>query len=332
MTTHNIPNPSSPFHVIIGAGPTGSGVARMLAEDGEHVRLVSRRGRGPVHPRIDRIAADATDSARMIELTTGARTLFNCTMPPYDRWPSEFPPIAAALLTAAESTGARYVMLNNAYVYGPVDGPIHEELTIAPTTVKGRVRAQMWLDALASHQAGRVRVADVRPSDYLGEGAVSYFTIMAATPIVAGQPVHYPGDLDAPHSWTYTGDVARTLVAVSRHEEAWGRVWHVPSTTTSVRDLCQRFATIAGVRLPALHVLSDEDLRRAGEADSIIREVVEMLYLVHRPFVLDATRTEQTFGIRATPLETGLAETARELTAIQVSAGRGRFQERPRVR
>ena len=39
-------------HVIIGAGPIGSGTARRLADDGHEVRLVTRRGR-----RIDRRAS-----------------------------------------------------------------------------------------------------------------------------------------------------------------------------------------------------------------------------------------------------------------------------------
>jgi nucleoside-diphosphate-sugar epimerase len=205
-------------------------------------------------------------------------------------------------------------MLGNTYLYGPVDGPMHEDLPIAPTTAKGRVRAQMWTDALASHHAGRVRVAEVRPSDYLGEGAVSIFTLLVASQILTGEPVHYPGDLDAPHSWSYTGDVVRTLVAASQHEESWGRAWHVPSTATvSVRKLAERFAEAAGRRAPALNVLSDEELRRIGESDSIARELVEMQYLFRQPLILDSNRTESTFGLKATPLDQVLRHTVRGL-------------------
>ena len=34
-------------HVIVGAGAVGSAAALLLAERGEHVRIVSRRGSGP---------------------------------------------------------------------------------------------------------------------------------------------------------------------------------------------------------------------------------------------------------------------------------------------
>ena len=170
------------LYVIVGAGATGSAAARLLADAGEQVRLVTRRGSGPAHDRIDRVTADATDTARLIELTRGAAALLNCAMPAYDRWPSEFPPLAASLLAAAERGGADYVMLGNTYGYGPVDGPATEDLPMAPTSVKGRVRAQMWHDAHAAHEEGRVRVTEVRAGAFLGAGAYSPFTSIGSGP------------------------------------------------------------------------------------------------------------------------------------------------------
>ena len=50
------------LHVIVGAGPVGTATARLLAERGERVRVVTRRGTGPEHPAIERVAADAADA------------------------------------------------------------------------------------------------------------------------------------------------------------------------------------------------------------------------------------------------------------------------------
>jgi nucleoside-diphosphate-sugar epimerase len=62
-----------------------------------------------------------------------------------------------------------------------------------------------------------------------------------------------PADLDAPHSWTYVGDVARTLVAVAADENAWGRPWHVPTApAVSIRALATGAAELAGA--PAARV------------------------------------------------------------------------------
>jgi hypothetical protein len=79
-----------------------------------------------------------------------------------------------------------------------------------------RVRAQIWRAALAAHRAGWARVTEVRASDYVGRGAVSPFTLMAAPQVLASQPARIPADVDVPHGWTYTGGVARTLVAAHR--------------------------------------------------------------------------------------------------------------------
>jgi len=301
------------LHVIVGAGATGSALASRLAEAGERVRLVTRRGTGPVRPGIERVAADAADGDRMAALTVGAAALFGCAIPPYDRWPREFPPLAASLLAAAESTKADYVMLGNAYGYGAVAGAYREDLPIAPTSEKGRVRARMWRDALDAFQAGRVRVTEVRASDFVGSGAYSPFTLLVGRQVLAGEPIRYPGDLDVPHSWSYTHDVARTLIAAAGNEGSWGRAWHVPSTAhVSVRELAVRLAEAAGAPAPRLGRMPASELREIGRGDSIMAELSEMLYLLDRPAVLDASSTIATLGVGPTPLDAVLAEMAAE--------------------
>ncbi|CAG6395176.1 NAD-dependent epimerase/dehydratase family protein [Streptomyces cocklensis] len=290
--------------VVVGAGATGSAVAVLLAEAGDRVLLVTRSGSGPDHPRIERVAADASDPVRLTALAAGAEVLINCAMPPYDRWPTEFPPLAASLLSTAEATGAGYVMLGNLYGYGPVDGPFTDDLPLAPSSVKGEVRARMWRDALASHEAGRARVTEVRASDFLGGGAYSPFTILVGDQVLAGRPAAYPGDLDVPHSWCYAGDVARTLVAAARHEDSWGRAWHVPPTSDlPVRGLAARLAARAGAPAPQLVLMTEAELAAAARADSVTAEFPEVLYLLNRPLLLDATATTEKLGVTATPLD-----------------------------
>ncbi|MCP2315782.1 Nucleoside-diphosphate-sugar epimerase [Nocardia amikacinitolerans] len=298
-------------HVVIGAGATGSATARLLADSGDRVRLVTRSGSGPVHERIERVAADATDTTRLTELTRGAATLFNCAAPPYDRWPTDFPPLAAALLAAAERTGADYVMLGNTYGYGPVDGPVTAELPMAASSAKGSVRARMWHDARAAYEAGRVRVTEVRANDFLGAHAYSPFTLMVGGQVLAGSAAWWPGDFDAPHSWTYTGDAARTLIAAARHEQSWGRAWHVPSSSEeSVRELAVHLAAAAGAPEPRLNRMTLAELTEIGRTDSVMAEFPEMLYLYDRPNILDASSTTTTLHVTATPIDEVLAEMA----------------------
>jgi hypothetical protein len=48
-----------------------------------------------------------------------------------------------------------------------------EDLPLAATTVKGRTRAAMTAELLAAAEAGRVRLAIGRASDFFGPGGVT---------------------------------------------------------------------------------------------------------------------------------------------------------------
>lgn len=298
-------------HVVVGAGATAIATARLLAASGERVKLVSRRGRGPQEPLIETVAADAADAERLCELAQGASTLFNCAMPRYDRWPEEFPPLAAALLIAAERSGAGYVMLGNCYGYAPSRQPVDENTPLAPTTVKGKVRTQIWQDALAAHQAGRLRATEVRASDFVGHDVYSIYNLMVTPLMLAGKPAQYPADLDAPHSWTYIGDAARTLVAAANNAQSWGRAWHVPPVADiSARQLTARLADLAGVRDPQLIRMTAAELERVGREDSIMAEVSEIMYLHEQPFLMESALTRATLGVAPATLDTALKEMA----------------------
>lgn len=252
----------------------------------------------------------AADSARLQALTAGATALYNCVNPPYHRWPQEWPPAAAALLAAAEASGAVLVTMSNLYGYGPVDVPMTEALPLRPSAVKGTIRARLWQDALAAHQAGRVRATEARASDYVGAGTTSMLTTQVLPKVVAGKPAQVPADLDAPHSWTYIGDVARTLAVLGEDERAWGRPWHVPTgPAVSIRELARCAAAIAGVGASRLSRMSAATLWIGGLFDPLARGFREMAYQFDRPFVLDATAATKTFGIEPTPLDDALRET-----------------------
>ncbi|MEU2167175.1 NAD-dependent epimerase/dehydratase family protein [Micromonospora chersina] len=301
------------LHVIVGAGPVGTATARLLAERGERVRVVTRRGTGPAHPAIERIAADAADAERLTALTEGSAALYNCANPAYHRWPLDWPPLAAALLTAAGRTGAVLATVGNLYGYGPVDAPMTEATPLAATGTKGRVRNRMWADALAAHQAGRARVTEVRGSDYVGADGTS-LAMMVLPRVLAGQRVFLPVDWDAPHTWTYIPDVARTLVAAATDERAWGRAWHVPSApAVPMRDLAGRAAALVGAPAPRLIRMPYPVLWVAGLANPFARELRETAYQFDRPYVLDSTAATATLGVEPTPLDRVVKETVAAL-------------------
>jgi nucleoside-diphosphate-sugar epimerase len=176
------------------------------------VVVVTRSGGGPEGVR--KVAMDAADAVALTKLAAGAAAIYNCANPPYNRWTTDWPPLAAAMLAAAADSGAVLVIASNLYGYGPVDTVMTPDLPLAAQYPKGQVRADMWRDALAAHQAGRVRAVEVRGSDYVGPGAESHLD-RAFPALLAGKKIRVLGDPDAQHSWTHTEDMAATLVAVA---------------------------------------------------------------------------------------------------------------------
>ncbi|MFI7615770.1 NAD-dependent epimerase [Nonomuraea terrae] len=295
------------FHVIVGRGATASKTALLLAEDGERVRMISRSGGGPEHPLVERVAADATGADRLTELTEGADTLFTTAAPPYHTWPQQFPVLSASLLTAVRRTGAAYVMLGNLYGYGPVDGPITPDLPLAATGPKGRARARVWEEAAASG----VKVTEVRAAQFYGAGAFSVFTLMVWRQVLEGRLALVPQELDVPHGYSSIGDTARTLVAVSRDEQAYGRAWHAPASTLSVRELAGRLAELAGAPRPRLEQLTERDLTLLELTDPFWAELHEVLTKPGHPFAVDHSETEKILGVAATPVDDVLHEMLR---------------------
>jgi nucleoside-diphosphate-sugar epimerase len=304
------------LHVVVGAGPVGTAAARLLAEAGHRVRVVTRSGSGPQEAEL--ITADASDQVRMAGLTQGATAIYNCANPSYDRWPTDWPPIAGALLAAAERSGAVLASVGNLYGYGPVGAPISESTPLRPTSAKAEVRVRLWQEALAAHEAGRIRTTEVRGSDYLGAGARTMFTEAVLPAVMAGRTAFVPGDPDAPHSWTYTGDVARLLVTAAASDRAWGRAWHVPTAPpVSVRELAAMAVAGAKVRRAPSWLV-----RAAGVVSADLREVKHVLYQFDRPFVIDSSAATATFGLAAAPLADSLAETVSGRSPLDVRPGR----------
>ncbi len=299
-------------HMIVGAGAVGTGTARELVERGEEVRIVTRSGSGPTHPAIERVAADATDRNRMIELAADCVAIYNCANPPYHKWVSDWPPLAESFLATAEETGARLVTMSNLYGYAEDSGPMKATDPLDPPTKKGAIRARMWRDALAAHQAGRIQATEVRASDYFGPGLgeTAHLGDRFVPRVLAGKSPQVLGATDVKHSWTYIDDVARMMAVAGTDERALGRPWHVPTIEPhTVEEMAAAVAAEAGVATPKVKRIPAALVKIAGVFSPLMRELPEMLYQFEKPFVIDATETSEVFGLEPTPLDAQIRAT-----------------------
>jgi nucleoside-diphosphate-sugar epimerase len=214
-------------------------------------------------------------------------------------------------MTAAERTGAVVVMMDNLYAFG-TDRPMPMKPTdpLLATGEKGSMRARMATGLLAAHAAGRLRATLARASDFYGPGVVDASLGERVVPrVLAGKKVSVLGRVDVPHSVTYMPDVVATMVTIATDERAWGQAWHVPSApAVSQRDAVQALAKAAGTTVQVGSV-PNLALTVGGLFNPSLKALKEVLYQFDKPWIIDASLTEQTFGLAATPLAEGAAAT-----------------------
>ncbi len=295
-------------HVIIGAGPVGRATAEALEERGVDVVLASRSGGNGT------TAVDATSAESLAHLAAGAVAVYNCVNPPaYDQWSELWPPVADALLEAAERSGAVLVTAANLYPYGPVsDGVMREGMPDAASGKKARVRAKMTADAFAAHQAGLVRAVEVRGSDYMGAGPGDYAHVpRVIAKALRGKAVSVVGSADQLHTWTDVGDMGRALATVATEDSSWGRVWHAPSNPPRTqRDAVNDVLASVGAKPVTVRGTPRAVLALATPFVPILRELRETLYQFTSPYILDSSAITEAFGLEPTPWDTVCRRTA----------------------
>jgi nucleoside-diphosphate-sugar epimerase len=310
-TPDPVPEGPGGLHVILGTGPVGCWTARALVDRGVAVRAVNRSGRRPVlmPEAVEVVAADATDHDAIISAATGAAVVYQALNPEYHRWHDLFPGLQAGALAAARATGARYVSIENLYMYDS-SATITEDSPISPRSRKGALRQQMAQEVAAAHAAGEVRAAQLRSSDYFGPGVRdSAMGEMVFGRLLAGKSAQVAGSTSLAHSFAYVPDVGRAAAALGLDPGTAGRVWfapHAPATTQG--EMVTRAAGLMGVR-PRTSVASPAMMRLIGLVSPGARETVEMMYEFTAPFVVDSQRIADELGLDPTPLEEALAAT-----------------------
>ncbi len=291
-------------YLIVGAGPVGTETATVLRDAGHQVTVLTRSGSRPELEGVRRIAADASDQKVLTAAAKGASAIFNCANPgDYTSWSRVWPPLAASLLVAAERTGATLVTAAALYPYGPVDVAMTEGMPDRATDRKGVLRAGMWAEAKARHEAGRIRAVEVRASDYLGAGVGANGHITRQLPTASrGRAAWVVGSPDLPHTWTDVLDVGRTLAAVADRPDTWGQVWHVPSQPPRTQRQALTEVLAAAGRPPvALHAMPKPMLSLVGRFSPLVREINESGYMFRRAYVMESTATQQRLGLEPTP-------------------------------
>jgi nucleoside-diphosphate-sugar epimerase len=299
------------LHVVFGAGQVGRALVAHLAGQDKAVRVVARHRPLALPEGVDSRAADVTDHEAAADAAKGASVIYQCLNAPYTAWPERFPPLQQGVVAAAERSDALLVTLENVYGYGPTGGtPMTEGMALAATTVKGRARAAMTRELLAASDAGRIRIAIGRASDFFGAGVTeSTLGEHVFGKAVDGKRADFIGNPDLLHTYSYVPDIAAGLATLGADERAVGQVWHLPGpetvTTRVLMDMISKEVGhpvgIRNVPRPILSLL--------GLVNPLMKGLAEMSYEFDAPFILNTTKYQSAFESDATPLEVAIADT-----------------------
>lgn len=173
------------------------------------------------------------------------------------------------------------------------------------------MRAELSRAALSAHQAGKVRLTIGRGSDYFGPwGPRSSMGSTVFNRIIAGKAAQVAGSTRVPHTHTFIPDFAKALVVLGERPEADGQAWHVPNDMPHITqgELIQMVAEEAG-ETAKIQAAGKLMLSLLGMFIPELKESLEMLYEFEQPFVVDSSKFEKTFGMKATPMREAVRRT-----------------------
>ena len=289
-------------HVVLGTGAIGRAI------------MVNRSGRMDEVPAgVEVKAADLYDQTQVREVTRGARVVYQAAVPPYQEVATKFPLFQKSILEGLTGNNTKLVIVENMYMYGTTNGiPMTEETPHNAHTRKGRARKEASAAAFEAHRAGKVCVTAGRGSDYFGPWGLSTAAMGERTfyPLLRGKAANLVGNLDVPHTHTFVPDFGKALVILGERAEADGQAWHVPndSPRATQREMVTMIAEELGVP-PKFSAMGKAMMWIGGLFIPEAKEQVEMMYEFDQPFVVDSSKFEKTFGMKATPMREAIKET-----------------------
>jgi nucleoside-diphosphate-sugar epimerase len=302
------------LHVVLGTGAIGRAIMDELVKRGESVRMVNRSGRMDEIPAgVEVVASDLYDETKVKEVTRGAKVVYQCSQPNYFEWAEKFPPLQKSIIDALTGSDVKLVLVENLYMYGDTNGkPLTEDVPRNVHTRKGKTRSEMSNAAFAAHREGRLCVTAGRGSDFFGAWGLPTAAMGERTfyPLLHGKAANLVGNIDAPHTHTYISDFGKALVILGERSEADGQAWHVPNDNPRVtqREMVNMIAAEMGVE-PKMSAMGRTMMRIGGLFIPEAKEMVEMMYEFEQPFIVDSSKFEKTFGMKATPMKEAIKAT-----------------------
>jgi nucleoside-diphosphate-sugar epimerase len=295
------------------AGAAGQSIAAALGAAGRDYRVVGRSREALQQafghdPYAEIVTWNPDDPASIRAAATGLQTVIYLVGVPYDQF-AQHPPLMEKTLAGVTAAGVeRFILIGTVYPYGRARGnPIREDHPREPHTFKGRMRLEQEKLVLAAHRRDGLETLVLRLPDFYGPGVERSLLHGVFVGAATGTRAQLLGPIDVPHEFIYLPDVGPVVERLSRTPEAYGRWWHLAGAGTITQREAAREAYALAGREPKLMVAGKGMLRVLGLFNPLMRELVEMNYLMTEPVVLDDSALAALIGpIRKTSYQEGI--------------------------
>jgi nucleoside-diphosphate-sugar epimerase len=302
--------------VLLGAtGAIGESIAAELRKRGESYRAVGR-DRASLErtfgsdPLAEIAVWNPDDVSSVRAALRGADAIVYLVGVPYNHFELH-PVLMRQTLDAAIAEGVGQMLLvGTVYPYGRAQQtPAREDHPREPHTFKGKMRKQQEDLLLEADAAGKIRGTVLRLPDFYGPRVKNSFLDGVFNAAAIGGTANLIAPIDRPHQFVYVPDVGPVVLELLRHPEAHGRWWHLAGDgTASMQEIVAMVGQLAGkpikTRAAGLGML-----RVIGLFQPIMRELVEMNYLLTDPFIMDDSALCALLAdAKKTPLEEGLRQ------------------------
>jgi len=295
------------------AGAIGQSIAHALGAAGRDYRVIGR-SRGSLEaafgqdPHAEIATWNPDEPASIAAAAQGLQTAIYLVGVPYHQFEMH-PPLMEKTLAGLSAAGVeRVILIGTIYPYGRARSqPVTENHPREPHTFKGQMRLAQENLVLEAHGRHGLSTLVLRLPDFYGPCVERSFLNGVFEGAARGTRAQMVGPIDVPHEFVFVPDVGPVVETLTRTPEAYGRWLHLAGAgTITQREIAAKAYALAG-REPKLMVAGKPMLRLLGLFNPILREMVEMNYLMSEPFVLDDSALQALIGpIKKTSYDEGI--------------------------
>jgi|GEM_PF-466616 len=285
----------------------------LLKQRKENVRLVTST---PVKFQdIEHRTADIHHYEQLSRAVAGSTVIYLSAILPFDNDYGSIDWIVAMrnVINATKESAAKLVYLDQAYLYGKVNGVIAEDTPYRPGNEAGVTAVRMATLLQKEMEKGTIQATMARITDFFGPGRLASCKInrLIFHNLWERKRARWLIEVNNPRTFNYCPDIANALYTLASNKVANGHVWHMPVATPPLP--IRQFIQLASIYMEAPDkplVIPSWLVKALQPFDPSIRGLHETIFQEGNSFIFSSEKFEKTFHFSPTPYHVSIKTTA----------------------